>query len=146
MQNSSLPYSVLVIDDSPHMRILMSKLLLRNGFAIVDIAVNGAEGLEHFASSNPHIVFLDVVMPEIDGLNVLREIKSLKPDTIVVMMTSMSEKQKVLKFKEAGADYYLLKPFEEGKFMEMLQEIIAILGQRSKRELGNGMPKLQIGQ
>ncbi len=134
MDPSSQRYSALVIDDSPYMRILVSKLLLRSGFTLVDVAVNGADGLQHFATSNPHIVFLDAVMPEIDGLDVLRKIKSLKPDTIVAMTTSLSEKEKVLKFKEAGADYYLLKPFEEGKFMETLKKMVAILDQRSKKE------------
>ncbi len=134
MDPSSQRYSALIIDDSPHMRILMSKLLLRSGFTLVDVAVNGADGLQHFTASNPDIVFLDAVMPEIDGLDVLRKIKSLKPDTIVAMTTSLSEKEKVLRFKEAGADYYLLKPFEEGKFMETLQKMVAILDRRSKKE------------
>ena len=134
MEPSSQRYSALIIDDSPHMRILMSKLLQRNGFTHFDVAVNGADGLQHFTASNPDIVFLDAVMPELDGLSVLRQIKSLKPDTIVAMTTSLSEKEKVLKFKEAGADYYLLKPFEEGKFTETLQEIVAVLDQRSKKE------------
>jgi two-component system chemotaxis response regulator CheY len=134
MEPSSQRYSALIIDDSPHMRILMSKLLQRNGFTHFDVAVNGADGLQHFTASNPDIVFLDAVMPELDGLSVLRQIKSLKPDTIVAMTTSLSEKEKVLKFKEAGADYYLLKPFEEGKFTETLQEIVAVLDKRSKKE------------
>ena len=134
MEPAPQRYSALIIDDSPHMRILMSKLLLRNGFTHVDIAVNGADGLRRFTVSNPHIVFLDAVMPEMDGLSVLRQIKSLKPDTVVAMTTSLSEKEKVLKFKEAGADYYLLKPFEEGKFTEILQKIVAMLDKRSKKE------------
>lgn len=134
MQISPLRYSALVIDDSPHLRILLSKLLERNGFFSVDLATNGAEGLQHFTASSPQVVFLDVVMPEMDGLSVLRQIKSLKPKTIVVVVTSLSEKQMVLKFKEAGADYYLLKPFEEGKFAETLKKVIAILDHTSKKD------------
>ena len=134
MPTSSLRYSALVIEDSPHVRILLSKLLERNGFFSVDFATNGAEGLQHFTASNPQVVFLDAVMPEMDGLSVLQHIKSLRPTTIVVMVTSLSEKQMVLKFKEAGADYYLLKPFEEGKFVETLKKVIAVLDHTSKKD------------
>lgn len=134
MEVSPLPYSALIIDDSAHMRILLSKLLQRNGFATVDLAVNGAEGLQHFKSLNPDVVFLDAIMPEMDGLTALQEIKKLEAQTIVVMTTSLSEKEKVLKFKEAGADYYLLKPFEDKRLVDTLQKIVATLDQREKKE------------
>jgi two-component system chemotaxis response regulator CheY len=133
MEVLRLPYSALVIDDSAHMRILLSKLLQRNGFTNVDLAVNGADGIQHFKSLNPDVVFLDAIMPEMDGLTALQEIKKLSAQTIVVMTTSLSEKEKVLKFKEAGADYYLLKPFEDNKLVDTLQKIIAILDQRAKK-------------
>lgn len=133
MEGSTLPYSALIIDDSAHMRILLSKLLQRNGFTSIDLAVNGADGLQHFKALNPAVVFLDAVMPEMDGLTALREIKKLAAQTIVVMTTSLSEKEMVLKFKEAGADYYLLKPFEDKKLVDTLQKIIAILDQRAKK-------------
>jgi two-component system chemotaxis response regulator CheY len=133
MEGSSLPYSALIIDDSAHMRILLSKLLQRNGFTRVDLAVDGADGLQHFKAVNPDVVFLDAVMPEMDGLAALGEIKKLAPQTIVVMTTSLSEREKVLKFKEAGADYYLLKPFEDKKLVDTLQKVIAILDQRAKK-------------
>ncbi len=133
MEVSTVPYSALVIDDSSHMRILLSKLLQRNGFTNVDLAVNGADGLQRFKALNPDVVFLDAIMPEMDGLTALREIKKLEVQTIVVMTTSLSEKETVLKFKEAGADYYLLKPFEDKKLVETLQKIVAILDQRAKK-------------
>jgi len=133
MEGTSHPYSALIVDDSAHIRILLSKLLQRNGFKKIDLAVNGADGLQHFTSDNPDVIFLDAIMPEMDGLTALQEIKKRGPQTIVVMTTSLSEKEKVLKFKEAGADYYLLKPFEDKKFVEVLQKVVAILDQRPKK-------------
>jgi two-component system chemotaxis response regulator CheY len=133
MEGSTLPYSALIIDDSPHMRILLSKLLQRNGFVNVDFAVNGVEGVQHIKAQNPDVVFLDAIMPEMDGLAALREIKKIDAQTIVVMTTSLSEREKVLQFKEAGADYYLLKPFEDKKLVDTLQKIVAILDKRAKK-------------
>ena len=134
MNPPSPPCSILVVDDSPHSRILLLKLLQRNGLSQVELAVNGAEGLQRFKSSKPDIVFLDAIMPEVDGLTVLREIKKIAPNTIVVMTTSLSEKEKVLQFKDAGANYYLLKPFEDKKFDETLAKVLALLAQRAKKE------------
>lgn len=134
MEGLPLPYSALIIDDSAHMRILLSKLLQRNGFTSVDQAVDGVDGLQHFKTLNPDVVFLDAIMPEMDGLTALQEIRKLEAQTIVVMTTSLSEREKVLKFKEAGADFYLLKPFEDKKLVDTLQKIVAILDQRSKKE------------
>ncbi|MGA7160948.1 MAG: response regulator [Bacteroidota bacterium] len=134
MNPPSPPHSILIVDDSPHSRILLLKLLQRNGLSQVELAVNGAEGLQRFKSSKPEIVFLDAIMPEVDGLTVLREIKKIEPSTIVVMTTSLSEKEKVLQFKDAGANYYLLKPFEDQKFDEILAKVLALLAQRVKKE------------
>ncbi|MGA9408770.1 MAG: response regulator [Bacteroidota bacterium] len=134
MNAPPLPYSVLVVDDSPHSRILLLRLLQRNGLSQVELAVNGAEGLQRFKSSKPDLVFLDAIMPEVDGLTVLREIKKIDPGAIVVITTSLSEKEKVLQFKDAGANYYLLKPFEDNKFDETLAKAIAFLAQRIKKD------------
>ena len=129
-----LPYSVLVVDDSAHSRILLLRLLQRSGLTKVDLAVNGADGIRRYKASKPDMVFLDAIMPEMDGLTALREIKRIDPEAIVVMITSLSEKEKVLQFKEAGANYYLLKPFENDKFDQTLLKIFALLGRRVKKE------------
>lgn len=128
----SYPYRVLAIDDSPHFRILITKLLKRFGFEAVETGENGRIGLQKFDIFKPHVVFLDGIMPEMDGLTVLRSIKSKDPVTIVVVTSSLSERDKVLQFKESGADLYLMKPFEEAKFQEVAQKVVNILEARSK--------------
>jgi len=133
MNTRPLPYKALVVDDSPHMRILLLRLLQKNGISQVESAINGLEGIERFKSSKPDMVFLDAIMPEMDGLSALREIKKVEPNALVVMTTSLSEKEKVLQFRDAGANYYLLKPFEEEKFIETLGKVAAILDARSMK-------------
>jgi CheY-like chemotaxis protein len=129
-----MPYSyrVLAIDDSPHFRMLMSKLLKRFGFETIDTAENGKVGLQKFATFKPDVIFLDGIMPEMDGLSFLRAIKGQSPGTIVVVTSSLSERDKVLQFKESGADFYLLKPFEEVKFQEVANKVISVLESRQK--------------
>jgi two-component system chemotaxis response regulator CheY len=128
----SFAYRVLAIDDSPHFRILITKLLKRFGFETVETGENGKVGLQKFDTFKPDIVFLDGIMPEMDGLTVLRSIKGKNPATIVVVTSSLSERDKVLQFKESGADLYLMKPFEEAKFQEVAKKVVSILEERSK--------------
>jgi two-component system, chemotaxis family, chemotaxis protein CheY len=134
MKAPPLAYSALVVDDSPHSRILLLRLLQRSGISQVELAVNGAEGIRRYKTSKPNMVFLDAIMPEMDGLTALKEIKQIDPEAIVVMTTSLSEKEKVMQFKDAGANYYLLKPFENDKFDQTLLKILALLSQRTKKE------------
>lgn len=125
-------YRALAIDDSPHVRILMAKLLKRFGFETVETAENGKVGLEKFGSFKPDAIFLDGIMPEMDGLTVLRTIKALDRSAIVVITSSLSERDKVIQFKESGADYYLMKPFEEAKLQETVQKVLNVLASRQK--------------
>ena len=131
----SFAYRVLAIDDSPHFRILITKLLKRFGFETVETGENGRIGLQKFDTFKPDVVFLDGIMPEMDGLTVLRSIKQRNAATIVVVTSSLSERDKVLQFKESGADLYLMKPFEEAKFQEVAQKVIKILDDRVKKSL-----------
>lgn len=128
----SSSYRALAIDDSPHVRILMAKLLKRFGFDAVETAENGMIGLEKLESFKPDAIFLDGIMPEMDGLSVLRAVKARNTKTLVIITSSLSERDKVLQFKESGADYYLMKPFEEAKLQEMVQKVLTLLSTRQK--------------
>jgi CheY-like chemotaxis protein len=71
-------------------------------------------------------------MPEMDGLTVLRTIKGFDRTAIVVITSSLSERDKVLQFKESGADFYLMKPFEEAKLQEVARKVVNVLESREK--------------
>jgi CheY-like chemotaxis protein len=131
MDNSKI--SALIIDDSPHIRILVSRYLKTLGFEKIETAVNGTLGLAKAWSVKPDIIFLDGVMPEMDGLTALGKIKKIHADSIVVMITSISSKEAILKFKETGADYYLLKPFTEEKFAETVNHALNLIEERKAK-------------
>jgi CheY-like chemotaxis protein len=131
MDNSKI--SVLIVDDSPHIRILVTRYLKGLGFDKIEIAANGAAGLTKAWSFKPDIIFLDGVMPEMDGLTALGKIKKVLSHSVVVMITSISGKDAILKFKEAGAEYYLLKPFTEEKFTEAVNHALKLIeGRKGK--------------
>jgi two-component system chemotaxis response regulator CheY len=128
----STAFKVLVVDDSDHVRILVSRLLKQREFLNIETAANGKLALEKVKSFRPDIIFLDAIMPEMGGLEVLQSVKRISPGTIVAMMSSISARDEVLQFKEAGADLYLLKPFEAGKFDELVDKVLALLKDRKE--------------
>ncbi len=121
------PQKVLIIDDSTYIRMSAAKTLKEMGFGEVDSAENGKVGLDKFRSMHPHIVLLDGVMPEVDGLTVLKEIKNERPETIVVVSSSISARETILEFKASGADSYLLKPYEKDKFKDTITKAVAMI-------------------
>jgi CheY-like chemotaxis protein len=131
--DASSEFAFLVVDDSPHLRALISTYIRKAGFTNILTASSGMEGLEQYKLSRPDIVFLDVVMPEVDGLTTLREIRHFDANATVVMTTSISSRETVLQLKEAGAYSYLLKPFEEAKFRDILQRTIAYITELKKQ-------------
>lgn len=125
-------FRVLVVDDSDHVRILVSKRLKQRPFLEIDAAPNGKVAMEKVSTFRPDIIFLDAIMPEMGGLEVLQSVKKNSPGIIVVMMSSISAKEEILHFKEAGADSYILKPFENEKFDEVLEKVLTLL--RGRKE------------
>jgi CheY-like chemotaxis protein len=125
-------YRVLVIDDSAQYRIIIPKLLESMGFQNIQTSEDGASGLEKARSLKPHLVYLDGIMPTMDGLTALQEIKKENPATIVIISSSLSEKEKVLRFKDAGANFYLLKPYERPLFEEITHKALAMIEAQEK--------------
>ena len=125
-------YRTLIIDDSAQYRMIISKFLKNLGFENIETAEDGRLGVDKARSLKPHLVYLDGVMPTMDGITALQEIKKAHPETIVIISSSLSEKAKVLRFKEAGADFYLLKPYDREKFEEVTKKALAILENRSR--------------
>jgi two-component system chemotaxis response regulator CheY len=72
-------------------------------------------------------------MPEMDGLKALPEIKKESPATVVVMCSSLTDKARILKFKEAGADFYILKPFDREKVENVMRQAIEVAEHRQRR-------------
>ena len=118
---------VLIIDDEPGMRIALSEVFKRLGFQ-PDIAENGKLGIETFSkNSDYHIVFTDVKMPGISGLEVLNEIKKLSEETPVVIMTAYGAIEDAVTAMKDGAFDYILKPFSSESVEKILSRLNSIL-------------------
>ncbi len=103
---------ILVVDDEQSLRIILSQVLSDDGHEVT-VAANGEEGLDLFRQEPYPIVFTDIVMGDLNGLELLQEIKEIQPETQVIVITSHASLDTAITALRAGAYDYLVKPFEE---------------------------------
>ena len=95
---------ILIVDDSRTSRKMLRNILESNGHEIIDEAVNGQEGVQKFQALKPDVVTLDITMPVVDGVEALKMIKALDPESKVVMVTAAGQKNKMIECIKAGAN------------------------------------------
>ena len=116
---------VLVVDDEAHIRKYVSLIVKTLGQPTVVEAPNGEEALLAYSREKPDLVLLDVNMPRMDGLQALQALKQLDPDCVVVMLTSLVNRQTVEECLRLGARGYLRKDTPRQEIAEQLRQIIA---------------------
>lgn len=114
---------ILVIDDDPAITSVLKRGLSYEGFA-VDIAGNGAQGLGIARERVPDLVILDIMMPEMDGLEVLRRLRSADAQLPVLMLTAKDAPTDQIQGLEGGADDYVIKPFTFGVLLARVHALL----------------------
>ncbi|MFN3649033.1 MAG: response regulator [Armatimonadota bacterium] len=114
--------TVLVVDDQPQILIPLKRKFEAEGFHVYT-ASNGAQALEVFKEKRPDVVTLDIMMPEIDGLTVVKRIREMS-QVPIIMLSAKSEESDVVLGLELGADDYLTKPF---RINELVSRVRALL-------------------
>jgi DNA-binding response OmpR family regulator len=111
---------VLIVDDDPHLRKLYEEELLDEGYE-VHIASSGKEALEVFAKVNPDIVTLDILMPGMDGIEVLRKLKDQKPGLPVIMSTAYDYRDD---FSVWASDAYVVKSADMTELKSTIKRLL----------------------
>ncbi len=114
---------VLVVDDEEYVLDLLQRVLEKQGYEVT-VVDRGAKALAELEQATFDIVITDVVMPEIDGFELLRKIKGLYPDTKVVVLTAYARKLNISDFLLYGADEYVAKPFQVQELLSLLEGVI----------------------
>ena len=115
--------TVLIVDDNEIMRSLLKAILREEPYEVVGEARDGISALESLARLTPDIVLLDVVMPEIDGIEVLRNARRDHPDTAVIMVTGNASAENVQEALKSGAAGSVVKPFNAAKVVDALARV-----------------------
>lgn len=116
---------VLIVDDEPHIIRSLGFVLSKGGYEVAE-ARSGRQALESVRDIRPDLVFLDVMLPELDGYEVCRRIKGSVDTarTYVVMLTAKGLDDDRTRGVEAGADEYMTKPFSPSRALEKVNEIL----------------------
>lgn len=124
--------TVLVVDDDPLILRSLRITLAAHGFAVVT-ASDGTSAVEVFASGGPDVVVLDLGLPDLDGIAVIRELRERSTVPIVVLSARVDSADKVAAL-DAGADDYVTKPFEVGEFLARIRAAVRRTGPRLSGE------------
>lgn len=114
---------VLIVDDAAFMRISIKNMLTKNGYDVVGEAENGRIGVEKYKELSPDIVTMDITMPEMTGLEALKEIVKINPAAKVVMVSAMGQEAMVRDAIMSGAKGFIVKPFKEDGIIAALQKL-----------------------
>lgn len=115
---------ILVVDDAKFMRVTLTNMLKKANHVVIGEAENGREAVELYRKLKPEIVTMDITMPEMTGLDAVKEIKKEFPDAKIVMCSSMGQQKMVMDAIEAGAKDYIVKPFNENRVNEAIDKVL----------------------
>lgn len=136
---------ILVIEDEKLLADSIRSMLERKGFE-VETVYDGATGAEYAELGIYDLLILDVMMPKMDGLEVARQVRRKRCNTPVLMLTAKSDVQDRIAGLNAGADYYLTKPFDSGEFLASINALLRRQeGQVNEMVFGNTILDLGTG-
>lgn len=115
---------ILVVDDAAFMRMMIKDILGKNGYEIVGDAENGARAIERYKDLLPDLVIMDITMPEVDGIQAVKEIKKMNADAKIIMCSAMGQQAMVIESIQAGARDFIVKPFQAERVVEAVKKVL----------------------
>jgi len=114
---------ILIVDDSAFMRSMIMNILKDANHEIIQ-ATNGTEAVQVFSENKPDLIFMDIVMPDKDGVQALKEIKAIDPAAKVIMCTSVGGQEKIVNDAiQAGASDIITKPFRPEEITKVISNV-----------------------
>lgn len=119
-----MPIKVLFVDDSSFMRTILKGIILKEPYVLAGEASNGREAVELYGRLKPDLVTMDIVMPEMDGIDAVKAIREIDPAARVIMVSAMGQQSMVIDAIQAGARDFIIKPFQPPRVQEALKRVV----------------------
>lgn len=116
---------VLIVDDALFMRNLLRDIFESAGWEVVAEAENGLQAIEGYNTHQPELVTMDIVMPELGGIDALKKIIQEHPHACVVMCSALGQESLVMEAINAGARDFIVKPFQDQQVLEIVARVCA---------------------
>jgi two-component system, chemotaxis family, chemotaxis protein CheY len=117
-------HTVLICDDAVFMRTMISDILEESGYEIVGQAESGLQAIERYKALRPDLVTMDIVMPDMGGIDAVREITSFDANAKILMCSAMGQQALVVEAIQAGAKDFVVKPFQPSRVLEAVQRVL----------------------
>lgn len=118
--------NALIVDDLSFMRSVIGDMLRDSGFTVCGEAADGREAISLFRRLKPDIVILDITMPVMDGLEALEKIKAMDSDSVIVMCSSMSDQDNIIRAIQLGASDFVVKPFKKSRMISAINKALSL--------------------
>jgi len=115
---------VLVVDDAIFMRRMISEILEENGMEVVGEADTGAAAIKLYNELKPDLVTMDIIMPEMNGIDAVKEIIAIDAQAKIVMCSALGQQALVQEALAAGARDFLIKPFNPSRVIEVISKVL----------------------
>lgn len=115
---------VLIVDDAAFMRMMIKDILNKNGYEVAGEAENGLKALEKYKELTPDLVLMDITMPEMNGIDAVKNIKAIDPGAKIVMCSAMGQQAMVIESIQAGAKDFIVKPFQADRVLEAVRKVV----------------------
>jgi two-component system chemotaxis response regulator CheY len=116
--------TVLVCDDAIFMRTMISDILTQAGYEVVGEAETGVQAVEKYKQLKPDLVTMDIVMPDLGGIEAVREIVAFDSAARILMCSAMGQQALVVEAIQAGARDFVVKPFQPSRVLEAVQRVL----------------------
>ena len=116
--------TVLICDDAIFMRTMISDILTQAGYEVVGEAESGVQAVEKFRELRPDLVTMDIVMPDMGGIDAVREIMKIDSGARILMCSAMGQQALVVEAIQAGAKDFVVKPFQPSRVLEAVQRVL----------------------
>jgi len=130
----SVEHTILVVDDQDGVRQLLYEVLQSEGYT-VRLASNGCQALKIIEEFNPQVILIDMKMPGMSGLDVLKELDRIKYQGIYVMMTAYGELEIVNEASQLGVKHFINKPFDIDELREIIEKAFSAEGKGKTQNL-----------
>jgi two-component system, chemotaxis family, chemotaxis protein CheY len=122
---AKVSHTVLICDDAIFMRTMVGDILQQAGFEIVGEAETGLQAVEKYKQLRPDLVTMDIVMPDMGGIDAVREITRFDPQAKILMCSAMGQQALVVEAIQAGARDFVVKPFQPSRVLEAVPRVLA---------------------
>ncbi len=118
--------TILVVDDAKFMRMTLGNMLTSSGHTVVGEAENGVEAVLKYDELQPDLVTMDITMPEMDGIEAVKEILTKYPKAKIIMCSAMGQQRIVVEAIESGAKDFIVKPFDEVRVVDAIKRVLGL--------------------